>query len=113
MAALLLWVLALAGFTFGFAIVWFSFLNLSLALLFGLLAGGGVFLWVRRLAGEGPAPWALERLAMRLAARRGSVSAKELSQAAGIPEDRAREVLDGLRRRGLAERSGERYTFKG
>ena len=112
MAALLLWIPAIAGFTLGFTLAWTALERPLPALALGFLAGGLVYSWVRRLAGAGPAPWALERLAMRLAARRGSVSAKELSEAAGIPEDRAREVLDELHQRGLAERSGERYTFK-
>ncbi len=103
--------LALAGFGLGFAPTWFTVYRLPPALLAGTAVAFLVYLWTRRLEARGPAPWALERLAMRLAFRRGSVSAEELAEAAGVERRAAEEVLDGLAGRGLARKEGDRYRF--
>jgi len=102
---------SLVGFTLGFSLVWFVTLNPLWGFLAGALGAFFVFAWVRRLSQSGLAPWALERLAMRLAAHRGATDAQALSKAAGIPEDKAEEVLDGLFRRGILQKEGGRYRY--
>lgn len=111
MPATLRWALALTGFGLGFTLVWFTLFLWPPALAAGLALALVVDGWTRRLLGRGPSPWALERLAMQLAFRRGSVSPAELAEAAGVGETEAREVLDGLRARGLAREEGGRYRF--
>ncbi len=101
--------LALAGFGLFFAPLWFQFQSLPLALLGGILGAWLFYAWARRLLARGPAPWALERLALRLLYRRGSTDPAELARLGGIPEPQAREVLDGLVRRGLAQKERGRY----
>ncbi len=111
MPGVLRWVLALAGFALGFTLVWFTLLSIPPALAAGLILAVLTHRWALRLEARGPAPWALERLAMRLAFRRGAVTPDELARAAGVPRTTAKEVLDGLEARGLARREGGRYRF--
>ena len=90
MPGVLRWVLALAGFALGFTLVWFTLLSIPPALAAGLILAVLTHRWALWLEARGPAPWALERLAMRLAFRRGAVT----------PDELAREVLKVLRRKG-------------
>ena len=109
MAGLLFLPLALAGFGLLFAMAWFHTHNLPLALVAGGLGAALFFTWARRALARGPSPWALEHLALRLLFRRGSVAPGELAELAGVPEARAREVLDELVHRGLAQEERGRY----
>ena len=109
MAGLLFLPLGLAGFGLFFAPVWFQSQNLPLALAAGGLGAAVFYAWARRILTRGLTPWALEHLALRQLHRRGSVEPGELAELAGVPETRAREVLDDLVRRGLARKERGRY----
>ncbi len=111
MVHLLYGTLALAGFGFAFALTWFLSFNLLLSLLVGLLGAGCIHRWSRRLHARGPAKEALSHLALRQLYRRGGVTAAELANLSGVGEEIAREVLDGLVRRGLARKDRERYRL--
>jgi len=101
--------LALAGFGLLFAPLWFQFHSLPLALLGGVFGAGLFYAWARRILARGPTPWAIEHLALQLLYRRGSLDPAELARQGGVPEPRAREILDGLVRRGLAQKERGRY----
>ncbi len=98
-----LFLLVLAGFRFT-GVGWVLALGLA-----GLLYGG-VARWQERVLRRGPSRPALERLAMKEAWRRGGyLLPHHLSPF--LPEEEARELLEGLRERGLCRREGEGYRF--
>lgn len=109
MAALVFLPLGLAGFGLFFAPVWFQSQSLPLALAAGGLGAWLFFAWARRVLAKGLSPWALRHLALRQLHRRGAIAPEELAGLAGVPEERAREVLDDLVRRGLARKERGRF----
>ncbi len=103
--------LALTGFGLGFSLMWFSVLALLPSVLAGAASFALVWVWGQRIETAGPSRAALERLAMHLAFRKGSVSADELASVSGKTLAEAREVLDELAERGLAQEEDGRYRF--
>ncbi len=103
LVALALFLLAFAGFRF-------TGVGLVLALGLAGLLYGGVARWQEGVLRRGPSRPALERLAMKEAWRRGGyLLPRDL--APFLPEEKARELLEGLRERGLCRKEGEGYRF--
>ncbi|WP_148230412.1 protein BatD [Marinithermus hydrothermalis] len=104
-------ILAASAAMLGFATLWFTSANLWASLGIGLALAGLVLRWHQRLVRQGLPPNARERLAMRLAWRRGGrITVDELAQA-GLNPHEARATLEALCARGLCRADGDGYRF--
>jgi len=86
--------------------------NLPAALAAGVATGALFGRWNRRLVLGGIGLAAAERLAFKLAWRRGGLLRESDLVAAGLDPDTARNVLLDLAARGYCRRDGEVYRFE-
>ena len=103
--------LAVSAAILGFATTWFTSANPWASLGIALALAGVVLRWHQRLLRQGLGPSARERLAMRLAWRRGGrITPEDLAQA-GLDPHEAQATLEALHARGLCQPDGDEYRL--
>ena len=104
--------LAATAFALTFAVVALASGRLAAAWIAGVALGAATGRWNRSLVQRGMGRAATERLALKLAWRRGGVLELDDLVAAGADPETARAALTALEERGLCRRDGARYRFE-
>ncbi len=105
-------VLVGTAYVFGLTVVWFASGHAVAAWIAGVALGAATGRWNRNLVLGGMGLGATERLALKLAWRRGGVLELDDLVAAGADPDTARAALTALEERGLCRRDGALYHFE-
>ena len=105
-------VLVGAAYVFGLALGYFASGSGLVGLASGIVIGAVIGRWNRQLVLGGLNLNAAERLAFKLAWRRGGLLSEEDLTAAGLDPDTAHNLLADLEARGLCRKDGSIYRFE-
>lgn len=105
-------VLVVTAYVFGLSVAWFASGSGWVALVVGVLLGMLIGRWNRKLVIGGIGLGAAERLALRLAWRKGGLVEPADMTTAGVDPDAARAALENLAARGLCTKEGDHYRFE-